>query len=158
MITASTDHQHGPLQHIWIGDQLTANCQTESASWASVWEEGKNPHDSYQTWTEVFSPHPPLRVVVTPLTFIAVAYPASVSTLSSNCTILLFCSYLGWGWLHLPVTGVGLWPRLGQWDIICPRPQRLVQGWAMTRGGLIKGKPWTFLESLGERYAAFFCD
>lgn len=38
-IAAEADHQLGPLQHIWIGDQLTANCQTESASWASAWEQ-----------------------------------------------------------------------------------------------------------------------
>lgn len=30
------DHQAGPLQDIWIGDQLTANCQPEFASWATA--------------------------------------------------------------------------------------------------------------------------
>lgn len=39
MITASTDHQAGPRQDIWIGDQLTANCQPEFASWATETEK-----------------------------------------------------------------------------------------------------------------------
>lgn len=53
-----------------------------------------------------FPPHSTLRVVVTPLTFIAIAYPASVSTLSSNCTILLFL-FIPWLRLAPPASHRG---------------------------------------------------
>lgn len=49
---------------------------------------GKNPHDSYQAWTEVFCFFP-LRVGVTLLTWGAFICPASIPTLSSNCIPLL---------------------------------------------------------------------
>lgn len=106
MITASADHQHSPLPHIWIGDQLTANCQTEFASWAAAWEERKKlPWLLCSLGLRFFSMLEKFLVgwLSLCLPWPTVICPAFMPSLSGNCTPLFlfvntpYALFIHWG-------------------------------------------------------------
>lgn len=151
MITASTDHQHSPLQHVGlvISWQLIARMSLPG-------NRGKSPHDSYGAWTQGFpcwnyAFEDGCCSAYTGQLLFASLLPVTV-TLPFLLWTPPYTLFIPWVKLTLSVPGMGLWPRLCQWDILW----WLVQGGAMTWGGPIKVKPWPFLELLGKRRAAVF--